>query len=185
MRRLSRILIIGFCNLSFLTCNNRDVPMIKSILSPNHQIEVDFFLTSKGKPAYRVLYKDRAVIEPSTFGFDFKDADPMGEDFSIVETKTGSFNETWEMVWGEQREVVNHYNQICIELKENHAPHRHLNIYFMVFDDGLGFRFEFPAQEGFREVVIMAENTQFNLTVDHTCWWIPGDWDRLCEFPLP
>jgi|GEM_PF-5340421 len=92
--------------------------MIKSILSPNHQIEVDFFLTSKGKPAYRVLFKDRAVIDTSTFGFDFRDADPMGEDFSIVETKTGSFNETWEMVWGEQREVVNHYRRVLQKAAE-------------------------------------------------------------------
>lgn len=109
MRGLCRILIIGLCNISFLTCSNRDVYMIKSVLSPNHQIKVDFFLTSRGKPAYRVHFKGRAVIDTSTFGFDFRDAEPMAEDFSILETKTESSNETWEMVWGEQREVVNHY----------------------------------------------------------------------------
>jgi len=151
--------------------------MIKSILSPNHQIKVEFFLTSKHRPAYCVRFKDRAVIDTSTFGFDFRDAESMGDGFSIIKTGHSKVKETWEMIWGEQREVINHYNQMVIELKETHPPYRQLNIIFRVYDDGMGFRFDFPAQEESKEFVIMAENTQFNLTGNHRCWWIPGDWD--------
>ena len=81
------------------------------------------------------------------------------------------------MPWGEQRKVSNCYNELIVNLHEVAAPDRLLNIYFRAYDDGMAFRYELTEQEGVDEVIITDENTQFNLMGDHTCWWIPGDWD--------
>ncbi len=149
----------------------------KSVESPDCKIRVDFFLTSDGQPAYLARYKKSVVIDTSTMGFEFRDAAPLEKGFVIENITHSDSNETWEMPWGEQRNVVNHYNQMQVQLKESQPPNRRLDVVFRVYDDGLGFRYGFPEQESLKEVVIMDENTQFNLTGDHTCWWIPGDWD--------
>ena len=88
------------------------------------------------------------------------------------------------MPWGEQRFVKNHYNELIVELQEILAPQRKLNICFKAYDDGIGFRYEFPKQEGIDSLIIMDENTEFQLTGNHTAWWIPGDWGHL-RAPLP
>ena len=147
-----------------------------SVQSPDGQTEVEFVLNPKGQPAYRVIHKDAVVIDTSLLGFDFNDAPSIKEGWRLVETTTSQQKDTWEMPWGEQKEVVNHYNQITISLKEQDAPSRKLDLVFRAYDDGVGFRYIFPEQDNLQEVFITDENTQFNLTGDHKTWWIPGDW---------
>ncbi|MEZ5149436.1 MAG: glycoside hydrolase family 97 N-terminal domain-containing protein [Bacteroidales bacterium] len=88
-------------------------------------------------------------------------------------------NETWEMPWGENRNVINHYHELIINLKESQPPQRKMNLIFRVYNDGIGFRYEFPEQENFTKAIIMEEKTQFNLVGDPLVWWQPGDWDIL------
>lgn len=148
-----------------------------TVSSPGETISISFMLSEGGVPTYLVQHKDGVVIDTSKISFNFKDAPALGNNFEIINSKASSFNETWQMPWGEQREVVNHYNELIVMLQESEAPGRKMNVHFRVYDDGLGFRYEFPEQEGWQEAIILDENTQFNLTGDHMTWWIPGDWD--------
>ena len=150
---------------------------VLEISSPNNNIQAKFLLSPEGQPGYSVRYIDKLVIDDSYFGFDFKTAPSIENRFIITQHKKRNFSETWETILGEQRIVENSYNELKIELMESNHLKRQMNIVFRVYDDGLGFRFEFPDQENLKDVVIMDENTEFNLTGDHTTWWIPGDWD--------
>ncbi|HQU73675.1 MAG TPA: glycoside hydrolase family 97 protein [Calditrichia bacterium] len=148
-----------------------------AVYSPNGRIKVGFLMTGDNQAAYKVYLDGKTVIDASTLGFDFRDAPSLAGGLRLNDAAKRAFDETWEMVWGEQRLVRNHYNELRLDLQENAAPQRRFFLTFRVYDDGLGFRFEFPEQEGWTEAVIMDENTQFNLTADHQVWWIPGDWD--------
>lgn len=147
------------------------------VKSPGNINEIIFSLTKDGRPVYVVKHNDKAVIKESSMGFEFKDQKPLGENFEIVSSMTNSFNEIWEMPWGEQRKVVNNYNELIVELRETRDPGRKFNIYFKAYDDGIAFRYEFPEWKGVDTLIISDENTQFHLTGNHTAWWAPGDWD--------
>lgn len=147
------------------------------VKSPAELVNIEFLLTADQQPAYLVRFKDQLVLDTSTMGFDLRGMEPLGKGMQVLGTDTHAMDETWEMPWGEQRKVVNKYKELTVKLQEIDAPNRLMNIIFRAYDDGLGFRYEFPKQEGLNEVVIMDENTQFSLTGDHNCWWIPGDWD--------
>ncbi|RUA15614.1 MAG: glycoside hydrolase family 97 protein, partial [Flavobacteriia bacterium] len=112
-----------------------------------------------------------------SMGFDFKDQASLKNHLKIIGSTPNTVNETWEMPWGEQKDVVNHYNELKVELEETQAPNRKFNIYFRAYDDGIGFRYEFLPQQGIDSIIIMDENTEFQLTEDYTTFWIPGDWD--------
>ena len=148
-----------------------------TISSPGSINTIEFFLDATGTPHYLVKHKDKVVIDSSSMGFEFKGQNPFKTGFVIKKTTEKSFNETWEMPWGEQRSVVNNYKELLVELEESAAPNRTLNIYFRAYDDGIGFRYEFPKQDGVDSVTILNENTQFQLTGNHLAWWNPGDWD--------
>jgi len=173
MKKIMFFLTIGILALFTWQCAS---DAQTSVQSPDGQTKVEFMLTQKGQPAYRVIHKDAVVIDTSLLGFDFKDAPSMKEGWSVEKTVRSKANTTWQMPWGEQKEVVNHYNQITINLKEQNSPTRQLNLVFRAYDDGVGFRYVFPKQDNLQEVFITDENTQFNLTGDHKTWWIPGDW---------
>ncbi|MFB9273206.1 MULTISPECIES: glycoside hydrolase family 97 protein [Flavobacteriaceae] len=145
--------------------------------SPNKNIKVDVVLSEKGEPTYKITYKNNEVIKTSKLGFDFENIGSLTTNFEIIKTTNSSFNETWQMPWGEQLDVVNNYNELKVELQEIAALKRKLNIVFRVFNDGVGFRYNFPEQENISEVLITEEHTEFNLTGNHKVWWIPGDWD--------
>ena len=173
MKNFTTLLISLTIVLIFSSCTTEKI----SIQSPSKNISIDFSITNTGKAAYQVSYDNKTIIKKSTLGMDFKNAPSLSTDLRIISSSTKEINNTWEMLWGEQRKVNNTYNELIVNLEETKAPNRKFNVVFKVYDNGVGFRYEFPKQSNWNKVIIMDENTQFNLTGDHTCWWIPGDWD--------
>ncbi|WP_430409328.1 glycoside hydrolase family 97 protein [Kordia sp.] len=161
----------------FQSCKLKINDKKSSLTSPNKNIEVTFFLSDNGEPHYTVNYKNEKIIDTSKISFDLKEAPVLGRNFKIVTTEKSLVDETWNMIWGEDKKVRNHYNKLQIYLEETSRLKRKLTIVFKVYDDGIGFRYEFPKQKHLTEVVIIDENTEFNLTGNHKVWWIPGDWD--------
>ena len=157
------------------SCTTTETQIVVS--SPDNKISVDFSLSDSGQPMYLVVHKNKTVIDSSLMSFDFKDVPSLKGNFKILNTKSGSADETWLMPWGEQLDVRNNYNDLVVSLEEQTEGKRLLNIHFKVYDDGVGFRYEFPEQPNLSEILITDENTEFNLTGDHKVWWIPGDWD--------
>ena len=158
-----------------MSCNKTE--NLFTVNSPNDSNSIEFSLTASGQPMYIVKHKNKVVIDTSLMSFDFKDLPSLKDNFKIVSMSTGSADETWPMPWGEQLEVRNNYNEMIVNLEEKTAEKRLLNIHFKVYNDGVGFRYEFPEQPNLDEILITDENTEFNLTGDHKVWWIPGDWD--------
>ncbi|MDO5980061.1 glycoside hydrolase family 97 protein [Flavivirga spongiicola] len=159
----------------FFSCSEKVIET--TVVSPDEQIKVSFFLSKKNEPSYRVNFKNKTIIDSSKMGFELKEALPLNSNFKIVNVQESTTDETWDMVWGEDAQVRNHYNELKIELEETSELKRQLNIIFKVYNDGIGFRYEFPKQDHLNNAVITDENTEFNLTEDHKVWWIPGDWD--------
>lgn len=149
----------------------------EKINSPNGRLLLQFLLSEKGEPAYRLYYMGETIIDTSLLGFTFKNAPAIKTGWELVSAHESVHNYTWELPWGEQKKVRNNYNELIVEVKEAKRPTRIMRIAFRIFNDGIGFRYIFPEQENWKEAIIMDENTQFNLTGDHQCWWIPGDWD--------
>jgi len=169
------VLIIA---LIILSCNPSEEKKDRSITSPNGTNEVMVNVSTQGRPYYLVLNHKKVVIDTSYLGFEFKDAAPFDKHFEVLATETASFNDTWQMPWGEQLDVVNNYNELKVSLQETTEAKRKMNLIFKVYDDGIGFRYEIPKQKGFEdEIYITDEHTQFNLTEDYKTFWIPGDWD--------
>ncbi|WP_418510996.1 glycoside hydrolase family 97 protein [Corallibacter sp.] len=174
MKKIIAILVIA---LLFSSCSSNNESKKYQATSPNGTIVVDFNLNAKGKPFYSVVFNNKKVVDSSYLGFEFTNAKALKDNFNIVNTTTSTFNETWQMPWGEQVDVVNHYNELRVELQETSELKRKLNLVFKVYDDGIGFRYEFPEQANFKEALIKDEHTEFNLTEDYKTFWIPGDWD--------
>ena len=144
--------------------------------SPDGSVMLSFSLKSDGTPSYKVTYKNKPVINESTLGFTLKKADPLTNNFKVVDTKKSTFKETWKPVWGEESEILNHYNELLVSLEQNNTK-RKMNIRFRVYNEGVGFRYEFPSQKELTYFVVEEELSQFAMTGDHTAWWIPGDYD--------
>lgn len=144
--------------------------------SPDGSVMLSFSLKSDGTPSYKVTYKNKPVINESTLGFTLKKAEPLTNNFKVVDTKKSTFKETWKPVWGEESEILNHYNELLVSLEQNNTK-RKMNIRFRVYNEGVGFRYEFPSQKELTYFVIEEELSQFAMTGDHTAWWIPGDYD--------
>jgi alpha-glucosidase len=164
--------------LSLISCTRDQKPL--SINSPNQEISVNLFTTELSEPAYSVHFKDKLIIDTSRLGFTFKEMQPLEKDISIVGSEKRSFEESWQPVWGTKKEISNHFNELTVLFRENFTPSRLFKVIVRVYNDGLGLRYDFPAQEEEElplEVTIMAENTQFIFTGDHDCWWIPADYD--------
>lgn len=140
-------------------------------------VRVDFMLERNGVPTYALYYKGKAVILPSHLGFRINDTTILQQDFEIINSDSKLVDETWRPVWGEVNQVRNHYEQFTIHLKQRRSLGILMNIAFRVFEDGVGFRYEFPLQPNLKFFVISDEKTEFNLTDDHKTFWIPGDYD--------
>ncbi|WP_304266196.1 glycoside hydrolase family 97 protein [Phocaeicola plebeius] len=145
------------------------------VTSPNGIVSIDFQLKN-GIPTYKVDYKGKPVIKESRLGLELRDGKNLMDGFEQLNATTSTFDETWQPVWGEVKEIRNHYNELLAELKQP-STDRYMNIRFRVYDDGVGFRYEFPQQKNLVYFVIKEEHSQFAMTGDHTAWWIPGDYD--------
>ena len=150
--------------------------MAQQQTSPDGNVILSFSLKNDGTPSYKVSYKNKPVINESTLGFTLKKADPLTNNFKVVDTKKSTFKETWKPVWGEESEILNHYNELLVSLEQNNT-NRKMNIRFRVYNEGVGFRYEFPSQKELTYFVIEEELSQFAMAGDHTAWWIPGDYD--------
>ena len=173
-----------------------ETPSDLRLCSPDGNLALTFTLTEEGEPCYSLDYGDRHVILPSTLGFEFrgKAADPKyayGETlevlpygkpddfrrgFGIEKADTCSFDETWTPVWGEESRIRNHYNELAVTLRQKDTD-RYMIVRFRLYDDGLGFRYEFPEQDHLQYFVIKEEYTKFAMAGDHVAFWIPGDYD--------
>ena len=128
-------------------------------------------------PTYQLSYKGKLVIKPSTLGFELKDdAKSLFNDFTVTNTATSSHDSNWEPVWGEVKTIRDQYNELAVTLTQK-VTNRQLLIRFRMFDEGLGFRYEFPSQPNLIYLVIKEELTQFAMAGDHTAFWIAGDYD--------
>ena len=153
--------------------------MVKAqqLKSPDGKQVMTFALQSGGVPSYALAYKDKAVVKTSKLGLELKnDKKSLLNDFTIADTKTATFDESWNPVWGEVKTIRNHYNELAVTLDQKET-NRRMIIRFRLFNEGLGFRYEFPSQKKLTYFVIKEERTQFAMAGDHTAFWIPGDYD--------
>ena len=172
--------------------------MAQKVTSPDGKMELSFALDN-GRPTYTFRVDGKTVIAPSHLGYqlkkengekstDFdwkpsratdKEASRKADffsDFTLEKFENNSFDETWKPVWGEESSIRNHYNELLVQLKQT-KNNRFLNIRFRLFDDGLGFRYEFPDQKDLTYFVVAEELTEFAMTGNHTAWWVAGDYD--------
>ena len=172
--------------------------MAQKVTSPDGKMELSFALDN-GRPTYTFSVDGKTVVAPSHLGYqlkkengekstDFdwkpsratdKEASRKADffsDFTLEKFENNSFDETWKPVWGEESRIRNHYNELLVQLKQT-KNNRFLNIRFRLFDDGLGFRYEFPDQKDLTYFVVAEELTEFAMTGNHTAWWVAGDYD--------
>ncbi|MFT3756146.1 MAG: glycoside hydrolase family 97 protein [Pseudoxanthomonas sp.] len=172
---LTRLLLLAAC--AFPALATAATPPV--VASPDGRISVQFLSDPDGKPGYAVSRDGKPVIAESRLGFLLVDVQKLDRGLMPGEPQFSQSDETWEQPWGERRFVRSHYNQMKVRLTEKYKPFRHIDVVFRVFDDGVGFRYEFPEQPGFKEVKISEELTEFNLARDATAWWIPAfEWNR-------
>ncbi len=147
----------------------------EELKSPNGALTMTFEL-KEGVPYYQLSFKNKAVVKESSLGFELKDEEDLLKGFEVSSVEHTSFDETWEPVWGEWKSIRNHYNELAVTLNQTETQRKML-IRFRLFDDGLGFRYEFPEQDKLTYFVIKEERTQFAMAGDHKAFWIPGDYD--------
>jgi len=174
MKKYSLLIIIAFL---FIAVSCRKGNMKTETSSPKGINKIEFGLSENGSPFYLVKHHSKTIIDTSFMSFDFRNLPSLKYNLEITDVGFNSVDENWEMPWGEQRTVKNNYNEMLVSLRENSPKARKINIRFRAYDDGIGFRYEFPEQRANDTLIITDENTEFQLTGDHTCWWIPGDWD--------
>ncbi len=184
------------------------------LMSPDGRLVMNFTVDAAGRPYYALKYKGRSVIKPSTLGLELK-ADGnvsystsatsayskeklnasmtnLMSGFTIADVKASTFDETWQPVWGETRDIRNHYNELFVSLYQP-IQKRGLNLRFRLYNDGLGFRYEFPLSKNLNYFTIKEEHSQFAMPADNKAWWISGDYDtqeynytesKLSEIPV-
>ena len=145
------------------------------VSSPDGSIRVNFELQGT-VPTYSVTYQGKPIILPSRLGYDLDKKADLLDGFTLLNEERSTFDETWTPVWGENREIRNHYNELLVCLAQT-AEDRYMNVRFRVYDDGFGLRYEFPQKGKLNYFVVSEERTEFAMTGDHTAWWIPGDYD--------
>ena len=149
----------------------------QELRSPDGKFVMAFLLQNDGTPLYQLAYKGKAVIKQSALGLELKnDSKSLLNDFTITNTETASRDSNWEPVWGEVKTIRDHYNELSVTLHQKEMD-RDMIIRFRMFDDGLGFRYEFPSQKNLIYFVIKEERTQFAMTGNHTAFWLAGDYD--------
>ena len=176
MRNVISFLFILFCAFCVVSCTQHKM----LVSSPDQSISIEFNLNEEGIPSYRVLKNQEIILNPSQLGFRLKDSDLL-RDFKVIDIEMSSQDEIWSQPWGEETDIRNHYNEMRICLQENLGLKRKMNIVFRVFNDGFGFRYEFPEQKNLKEFVIMDELTEFAMNNNHDVWSIPVEGTRFYE----
>ena len=166
----------------------------ETLLSPDGDLKLTFRLSDTGAPTYALDFRGRPAILPSGMGLELRGDAPalefgteirkggygapvsLYDRFEQCGVERSSFDETWQPVWGEESSIRNHYNEMAVTLRQAESG-REMIIRFRLYDEGLGFRYEFPEQEQLTYFTIREERTQFAMTGDHTAFWIPGDYD--------
>jgi hypothetical protein len=149
----------------------------QTIQSPDKNLSLTFALQEGGVPTYQLSYKKKTVIKTSKLGIETKDVPSFLAGFTITKSEQSTFDESWNPVWGEQKTIRNHYNELLVTLAQKTVKDRFIRIRFKLFNDGLGFRYEFPSQPNLNYFIIKEERTQFALAGDHKAFWLPGDFD--------
>lgn len=149
------------------------------LTSPDGRLQLSFDLTTDGTPTYKMDYNNKPVIATSRLGLELKNQKSLLDGFKMERVSRSSFDETWQPVWGEQSSIRNHYNEmaVCLSQPDDNGHLREMIVRFRLYDDGVGFRYEWPAQDNFTYSTIKEERTEFAMTGDHTAYWIPGDYD--------
>ena len=185
-------LLLALLTLMLPACNRPSHSLPSDALalrSPDTQLELKFAVVD-GVPTYTLDRAGNAVILPSRLGFELIGRDNLDQGFSLTGSAFDTFDETWEPVWGEEAQIRNHYNELLVNLKKESGEA--MNIRFRLYDDGLGFRYEFPMENKLTYFKVREELTEFALAGDHTAWWISGDYDtqeynytesRISEIP--
>jgi alpha-glucosidase len=149
------------------------------VRSPDGSLAVNVRVSGEGRPEYEISRGGKPVVEWSRLGFILADAPKLERGFEVVSHEQKAFDDTWEQPWGERRLVRNLGNELRVNLRERNGERRALAVVFRVFDDGVGFRYEFPDQAPLRRVNITEELTEFAIADPATAWWIPGgEWNR-------
>ncbi len=182
---LAAILLLGACSPKA-----PQLPADALVLrSPDTQVELRFAVVD-GVPQYSLSRAGEAVVLPSSLGYKLLGRDGLEDGFTLTDSAFNSLDETWEPVLGEERSIRNHYNEMLVKLRQENGAVMHLR--FRLYDDGLGFRYEFPMENALTYFKVEEELTEFALAGDHTAWWISGDYDtqeynytrsRLSEIP--
>lgn len=170
----------------------------ETLTSPDGNLVLSFSLDEKGAPRYALTYSGQEIIRNSALGYilrgDASAKNPetymrvtygtvdMGSGFAIADVQRSHFDETWEPVWGEEAQIRNHYNELAVTLEQKdfkgkEGKNVRMIVRFRLYDDGLGFRYEFPQQENLKYFIVLDELTEFAMTGDHKAWWIAGDYD--------
>ncbi len=149
------------------------------LTSPDGRLQLSFDLTADGTPTYKMDYNNKPVIATSRLGLELRNQKSLLDGFKMERVSRSSFDETWQPVWGEQSSIRNHYNEmaVCLSQPDDNGHLREMIVRFRLYDDGVGFRYEWPAQDNFTYFTIKEERTEFAMTGDHTAYWIPGDYD--------
>ena len=191
--KLKRNLYMLVLSMGILTSHAQE-----KLSSPDGNLTMSFSLDMQGSPVYELSYKGKTVIKPSKLGFELVQENPnkqtdfewkeqkdttlsdvqtnLYNGFELEKAEFSTFDETWQPVWGEEKEIRNHYNQLTVTLEQSQSE-RIMQIEFRLFNDGLGFRYNFPKQPHLNYFVIKEEHSQFAMTGDHKAFWIPGDYD--------
>ncbi len=149
----------------------------QSVTSPDGNLKLTFSLGQGGVPHYSLSFHEKPVLLASRLGLTTLSKPGLESGFSLLSAENSEKDETWTPVWGEVSSIRNHYRELAVTLTQPGAKNRNLTIRFRLFNDGLGFRYEFPRQPELSYFNVVSELTEFNLTGDHLAWWMPGDYD--------
>ena len=178
---MKKYIVLPCVLLSITFGYSQKIKNVYELASPNGKNKIKFELV-KNAPKYAVSHGKTEVITPSDLGFLLKGNEDFSTNFEIKGAKTSTFDETWEQVWGEKKNIRNHYNQLSVELQQKTGNKRKLEIQFRAFDDGVAFRYVYPKQNVKDSIFIMDEKTTFNLKEDGKAWWIPAYRENRYEY---
>ena len=168
--------LILFFSVLVASCSSvTEMEQIHTMTSPDGRLQMTLYMDEQGTPFYALEYQEHDVILPSSLGFELS-CGSFHDGFEVHRIDTLTFDEVWEPVWGEEDRIRNHYKEAAIDLVQT-STGRLMTVRFRLYDDGLGFRYEFPSQEGMDSFTVKEELTQFALGADHVAWWIPCDYD--------